>query len=60
MLGIHHQANAISFKRFGGTVFAASRNWTEQAQSSPIRPIGRRVRDLIQLGSSTYGMGHLT
>jgi hypothetical protein len=58
MLGIHDQADATSFKRLDGTFLATTRDWPQQAQSSPVGSFGRRVRDLIQLGSSTDGMGY--
>jgi len=59
MSGIHDQADATSFKRFDGTVFATPRNRSEQTQSSCVGYFGRRVRNLVQSWSSTHGMGHL-
>ena len=59
MLGIHDQTDVVGFQCLDGTVFAITRNRTQQAQSSPVGPFGRRFCDLIQLGSSTHGMGDL-
>ena len=58
MLGIHNKADAVSFECLDGIVLALTGNRSEQAQSSPVRPLGRCIRNLIQLGSSTHGMGH--
>jgi hypothetical protein len=59
MLGIHDQADVASFKRFDRIVLSTTRDWSQQAQPSPLRPISGRIRDLIQSWSSTHGMGYL-